>query len=329
MAAEPERQNQALKQAFIVGGEPSFVQDTLSKSLAKHGIQIVAHWSWDRTKPPTVWPEGIDLVYICTDMISHKVSNPAMKHCRTVGIPYVNGTRKWAESIARLETAGFPLLAPTPIPAKESDMTIMTKSAEGRASSLAIDNPTQRLYLETLITKPDMSNEELWDMLQAHPSLTGRQFDAQRGSYARKQLGITVTRSMGVRKVSVDVAMFKATAKKIGCTGWKEPMKVYVSKDPIAGPRTMVEEKPSPVTSAALAAPPAPEPEAPRAPMPDRVFDDMKPAPKRELTGMEELKDLLTLVRVKMTEESITELHLTPEGVKFKQVKVVEGAFEV
>jgi hypothetical protein len=44
---------------------------------------------------------------------------------------------------------------------------------------------------------------------------------------------------------------------------------------------------------------------------------------------MDELKDLLTLVRVKMAEEAITELHITPEGVKFKQVKVVEGSLEV
>lgn len=102
-----------MKRALVVGGQHSFVKNKLSKSLERHGISIVSHWAWDKAKPPAVWPKSLDLIYICTDMVSHKVATPAVEYCRTTGIPYVNGTRKWAESIVRLTSAGFPLVSPT------------------------------------------------------------------------------------------------------------------------------------------------------------------------------------------------------------------------
>jgi hypothetical protein len=102
-----------MKKALVVGGQHAFVKNKLAKSLERHGIEIASHWAWDRSKPPLAWPKDIDLIYICTDMVSHKVANPAVEHCRTSGIPYVNGTRKWAESIVRLTTAGFPLVNPS------------------------------------------------------------------------------------------------------------------------------------------------------------------------------------------------------------------------
>ena len=110
MATGTEVQAQSLKQALVAGGQANFVADKLSKSLARHGIRIHTHWSWDKKKPPQKFPEGIDLVYICTDMIGHNLANPCVEYARTAGIPFVNGTRKWAESIERLAGAGFPLV---------------------------------------------------------------------------------------------------------------------------------------------------------------------------------------------------------------------------
>ena len=113
MDHRPDGQGEAMKKALVVGGQHAFVKNKLTKSLERHGIEISSHWAWDRSKPPLAWPKDIDLIYICTDMVSHKVANPAVDHCRTSGIPYVNGTRKWAESIVRLTSAGFPLVNPS------------------------------------------------------------------------------------------------------------------------------------------------------------------------------------------------------------------------
>jgi hypothetical protein len=101
-----------MKQALVVGGQGSFVKEKLSKSLARHGIHVLAHWSWEKKRPPQVFPQGVDLVYICTDMVGHGLSEPCMNWARDNGLPYVNGTRKWAESIIRLTQGGFPLLDP-------------------------------------------------------------------------------------------------------------------------------------------------------------------------------------------------------------------------
>ena len=37
-----------MKQALVVGGQGSFVKEKLSKSLARHGIHVLAHWSWEK-----------------------------------------------------------------------------------------------------------------------------------------------------------------------------------------------------------------------------------------------------------------------------------------
>lgn len=101
-----------MKQALVVGGQHGFVKEKLAKSLARHGIRIQTHWSWDKKRPPQTFPQGLDLVYICTDMVGHGLSVPCMEWARDHGIPYINGTRKWAESIVRLTQGGFPLLDP-------------------------------------------------------------------------------------------------------------------------------------------------------------------------------------------------------------------------
>ena len=112
MASFSEKQDQPMKQALVVGGQGSFVKEKLSKSLARHGIHVLAHWSWEKKRPPQVFPQGVDLVYICTDMVGHGLSEPCMNWARDNDLPYINGTRKWAESIIRLTQGGFPLLDP-------------------------------------------------------------------------------------------------------------------------------------------------------------------------------------------------------------------------
>lgn len=97
---------------MVVGGQPNFVKDKLSRSLKRHGISVHTHLSWTKRRPPAALPKGIDLVYICTDMVGHNLAEPCVKYARENGIPFVNGTRKWAESMERLTAAGFPLLDP-------------------------------------------------------------------------------------------------------------------------------------------------------------------------------------------------------------------------
>ena len=131
-------QGSAMKRALVVGGQHAFVKEKLSKSLARHGIEIAQHWGWEKSKPPAVWPKSLDLIYICTDMVSHKIANPAVEHCRNNSIPYVNGTRKWAESIIRLTSAGFPLVNPT-----ESLADILDDHLKGLTPDMKKNGPSE------------------------------------------------------------------------------------------------------------------------------------------------------------------------------------------
>lgn len=104
---------------MVVGGQESFVKDKLARSLKRHGIGVHTHLSWTKRRPPSTLPKGIDLVYICTDMVGHGLAEPCVKYARDLGIPFVNGTRKWAESIERLTQAGFPCWT-RPAPSRRS-----------------------------------------------------------------------------------------------------------------------------------------------------------------------------------------------------------------
>lgn len=360
-----------------MGGQANFVKDKLSRSLARHGISIHTHWSWDKAKAPVKLPD-VDLVYICTDMVAHKVSVPCMEMARSLDIPYVNGTRKWAESIERLTAAGFPLHNPqenlplildeslpkqpkdrlrppteselrgvmiamsgttdmsqapaviadqlmpsvstlaatmnAPVPQsqpliQETALMNDTRNYRDRSKTQGLDNRLQQAYLHALIIEPTLSNDQLWERIQSHPFLAGKKFDAQRGATARVQLGISVERKGGERRVNVEIAKFCESARKIGLKNFTVPQSLYVEVDPHQL------SSPARLNAARVIPEPAPQPAA--------------ATPAKRLDGMDELKDLLTLVRVKMAEESITELHLTADGVKFKQVKVVEGELAV
>lgn len=137
MQRDEASQDAVLLNAMVVGGEGSFVMSKLAKSLLRHGIRVTEHLDWYESRPPRRLPTAIDLVYICTDMVSHKLSEPCMNLARQSGIPYVNGTRKWAESVTRLAQAGFPMLAvaeehleDVPVNQSEDNLYTMTEEAK-------------------------------------------------------------------------------------------------------------------------------------------------------------------------------------------------------
>lgn len=116
--------------ALVVGGEPAFVRDVLSPKLRDYWkggrrLQVEWHWPWKR-QPEALLPAKCDLVILCTDMVSHNQSDGAKTLAVKAGIPVIYATRKFAESIARFESAGFRREAPPvaiPIPGKPTPVT--------------------------------------------------------------------------------------------------------------------------------------------------------------------------------------------------------------
>ena len=366
---------QVMKQALVAGGQASFVVEKLSKSLARHGIRIHTHWSWDKRRPPQKFPDNIDLVYICTDMIGHHLANPCVDHAREVGIPYVNGTRKWAESIERLTGAGFPLidvaaaipeliqesranrtpkqLAEWPTDVDLNDFvsalglvppgvydrtyqanTISTSVATSAATPtitseasamnpltsvhLALTNTKQREYLRALSIKPDADNVELWQAVAGLPMFANSKFDPERASNGRKILGINIVRKGGFRVTNVNIPVFTAALKLAKIEGYPVPVATYTEPD--SATKAMSQgsrraEIPAPV--------PAP------APVPVAVKPTPSPVPTQATSAMAELKDIVALLRDKMREMDIVDLHVTSDGVKFKQVITLEGSLEI
>ena len=180
---------------------------------------------------------------------------------------------------------------------------------------LAITNPKQREYLRALAVKPDADNVDLWEVLAAVPMFAGFKFDPERAASARKTLGISIVRKNGLRTVSVNIPVFNAALKVAKIEGIATPQAVYASPDPAFKPA------PQPVV-VPKAPPPPPVAVVPVAP-PPKVE-----APKQPISPMAELKDIVALLRDKMKEMNIVDLHVTSDGVKYKQVTVVEGSLE-
>ena len=322
--------------ALVVGGEPSFVMSKLSKSLQKHGIQVTSHLDWTTSRAPKTLPTGVDLVYICTDMVGHNLSEPCMNLARDADIPYVNGTRKWAESVARLTQAGFPLLPLTTklaasqveiveeVPTEPESAAPVAETEQTSSSSnqqevnmpktqngaLSIDNPKQRLYILSLIRAPYQTNREIWEDIKSSPILAGHSQDEVRARQARIQLGINVTRRALERIITIDRDKFAMTAIEVGANDCTIPDAQYIV--PLSGGAPIVEQPKAPVVEVVEAPVPVPAPV---------VVPDLKQDP------IARLRDAVRELQAAMRDVNYVEVVVTEREVKFKQVQVVEGSF--
>jgi hypothetical protein len=107
---------------LIVGGIESFIRDSVAAKLArlsKNGRSIKMplgsewHWEYKRTAPDRL-PSGCELVLVCTDMCGHDLSNKARELARDARIPCVEITRKFGETLPRLERYGYALVGALP-----------------------------------------------------------------------------------------------------------------------------------------------------------------------------------------------------------------------
>lgn len=330
-----QAQAHSVWKALVVGGEASFVMSKLSKSLQKHGIQVASHLDWTTSRAPKSLPTGVDLVYICTDMVGHNLSEPCMNLARDADIPYVNGTRKWAESVARLTQAGFPLLPLTTklaasqveiveeapaepqsaAPVAETEQSSSSNQQEVNMtktrSSISIDNPKQRLYVLSLIRAPYQTNREIWDDIKSNPILAGNTQDEMRARTARIQLGIRVARQNLNRIITIDRDQFAMTAIEVGANDCTIPDQQYVV--PLSGGAPIVEQPKAPVVEAVEA--PAPVSVQPV------VAQEVKADP------IARLREAVRELQAAMRDVNYVEVTVTEREVRFKQVQVVEGTF--
>ena len=92
--------------ALVIGGEQSFVLDKLAPNLARHNIEILDVWPWDKEAGSV--PEQTEMMFFLTDMMSHRHNDAAKAEAVKRNIPVVYGVRKWSISQKRLMEAGFP-----------------------------------------------------------------------------------------------------------------------------------------------------------------------------------------------------------------------------
>lgn len=359
-------QGEAMKKALVVGGQHAFVKNKLTKSLEKHGIEVVSHWPWDKAKPPSVWPKGLDLIYICTDMVSHKVANPAVDHCRTTGIPYVNGTRKWAESIVRLTSAGFPLVDPTKslseiidahlkgltpdqVKTGPSDIEMQAMLVALAGSVDLADDLVNKAAAAHLSPYPEPPMEPIMPSSPATSAAVPAVLVKPRDPYAYARDHKAPLQAAYIRAVlknpeatnkQIESALIAAGHIKqldpIRTTAARQFCGVTMEGSGLTARRKIDEEK---FLAAAIeldvhdfnlpnnnTTAPASEPEV-KPSRPPINIPVVAPAP--QVTHVATVAELVRKLKAAMTAENYTELHITENGVQFKRVQVTEGTLDV
>jgi hypothetical protein len=114
MARQPQRQPQerpkptleAPFKTLVVGGDESFVERKIKDQLAKHGLEVVANWPWDKSRGAA--PKDIQVIFILTDMTGHRDNDAAQKLAAARGIPLIYGVRKFSHNTSSLASQGYP-----------------------------------------------------------------------------------------------------------------------------------------------------------------------------------------------------------------------------
>ena len=335
-----------LTRALVVGGHGPFVEDRLRENLKKHGIHIVHHWDYALRRPPDL-PADIDVMYICTDCVSHPLSAAAISAAKKRGLRILNGGRKWASTAQYLRLAGFP------------DKTPAALSVDSIPENIpaTLDAPTQTKeqmkptsfpepavaddiipYVRLLCEKPDTTNADMFARLLKETP--GFRFNDRCASKARVFLGIRTgfSSKRGIFTEVADPMRLQDIALSIGAVPKPappvpEPVPVQAAPPvPAPVPEEVVIVKPSrvrpatpkkekvtmPVTSVTKTpvtvkpASPAPAPAAAPAPAPAPTPVQQETRPEVNVAPVKlTMKALIDELRAKMLIFDIEEITIT------------------
>jgi hypothetical protein len=96
----------------IIGGHDSIVNSKIIPQLRNHGLKVIHFVSWDRARVSEL-PANTKVVFLMTDMVSHRLNDGMKSEAEGRNIKIVYGTRKATINQQRLTEAGFPLLLTT------------------------------------------------------------------------------------------------------------------------------------------------------------------------------------------------------------------------
>lgn len=339
-----------IKRAFVVGGEGGFVQKKLIPNLKRHGVQVVRHTPWDQRKPLGEFPKDLDLIYIVTDMVGHSHAEPAVAYARAHNIPFVNGTRKWAETIERMEAAGFPVVSTGKQNNSEKKEYYMAALAAGTDPHLdtaavlpapppappappapppAVSGGRLQAYLEALVQDPGMSNQDLVLLLNGSANF-------EVAAAARKVLGIRTSRAGGQCTTMVDSDVFLAAAAKYGIPAavpkstYVRALPLFVKKAPKAEqPKEQPKEQADALSLKSMPLGGPPEPVSTPTPAPAPAPTPVPAVGVEVWAEAPELRHALAQMRRIMTAHGIERLTVTPKGLSFRRVQVIEGELPV
>jgi len=317
-----------MKKVLVIGGELSFVEGRLANQLRAHGLVIEKVWPWD--KQAGSFPENIEVVFVMTDMASHRLNDAAQAQAKSRNIPIIYGGRKYAHNVERLNAAGFPVLAP------EVTVTNTILKKPTFAPSV-LSNPATLPVLPSVPKNevdhhPRVKNlgqkglRSLYDLfliaLAEDPSLSNRaisnQFNTAYGSTgeparcARLTLGLSMSSDTGNSIVNIDRSRYEKVCKALGVTPVPGTTYTKTAGHNPDKPSAPVIEKP------AVVPPPAPVAAPVTAPA-IRADDEAEQFAKKPTIN--DLRDLVILLRAEMAKRNITKLILTPDDVE--AIKVV------
>lgn len=96
------------RKIIVVGGVEAILKRGLFKQLAKHGNEVVAHYSWDRRpSAPVSIPKGVEAIVVLKSLLDHGQSGGVVEAAKAYGLPVAVVEHKFCHALRGLQAAGL------------------------------------------------------------------------------------------------------------------------------------------------------------------------------------------------------------------------------
>lgn len=96
-----------MRKILLVGGEPSFINQSFCKKLKKLGLSTKWHWDWDTKPNAKTIPKYCEGVVFLKNMVGHSLADTIVAEARKRNIPFIHIPSKYSLAYAVLKKNNF------------------------------------------------------------------------------------------------------------------------------------------------------------------------------------------------------------------------------
>jgi len=158
-----------MKQILVVGGDPEYVRDFISKKLLSVGLNVTQHTDWGH-KGKVVLPDGCEGLVLLGKEANKDLTKAARNAARNADIPLAEcSERKFSHMLKALRLVGL-IEGDNPRNVKMAESTPVKKVDKVKRTSLTTASDWATLYIED---RPERTDAEVVDLIRKEKETNG------------------------------------------------------------------------------------------------------------------------------------------------------------